>query len=93
MSRVASIGSIGIDATSQQLQTAVIAQARAFVGGFGDLAILAASCGKPVTAYHSERLPADQFERVQTAAASGWGALTLERARVKSVKPPIKAHA
>jgi hypothetical protein len=71
----------------------VIARARAFVGGFGDLAILAAFCGTPVTAYHSERLPVDQFERVQAAAPSGWGTLTLERARVKALKQAVKAHA
>jgi hypothetical protein len=92
-SRVRLLSSFGIEATTQQLQTAAMSRARAFVGGFGDLAILAAFCGKPVTAYHSERLPADQFERVQSAAASGWGAVTLERARVKALKHAIKVHA
>lgn len=93
-SRVRSIASLAGDLTALQLQTTVVARARAFVGGFGDLAILAAFCGRPVTAYHSERLPADQFDRVQAASTSaGWGALTLERARVKGLKQPVKAHA
>jgi hypothetical protein len=92
-SRVRPIASFEIEATPEQLQTAVIARARTFVGGFGDLAILAAFCGKPVTAYHSERLPVDQFDRVQAGRASGWGALTVERARVKGLKQPVKAHA
>jgi hypothetical protein len=92
-SRVRSIASLAGDLTALQLQTTVVARARAFVGGFGDLAILAAFCGRPVTAYHSERLPADQFERVQAAAPSGWGTLTLERARVKGLRQPLKAHA
>jgi len=91
--RVQSLASLGIEATVPQLQTAVVAQARAFAGGFGDLAILASFCRRPVTAYHSERLPVDQFERVQAAAASGWGAVTLERARVKGLKQPVKVHA
>jgi hypothetical protein len=91
--RVRSLASLGIEATVPQLQTAIVARARAFAGGFGDLAILAAFCGTPTTAYHSERLPVDQVDRVQAAAASGWGALTLERARVKALKQPVKAHA
>jgi hypothetical protein len=94
LSRVRSLASFGIEATVPQLQTAVIARARAFVGGFGDLAILAAFCRTPVTAYHSERLAADQLDRVQAAASSGWGSLTLERARrAKNVQLAVKAHA
>jgi hypothetical protein len=92
-SRVRSLASFGIDATVPQLQTAVIARARAFVGGFGDLAILAAFCGRPVTVYHSERLPVDQFERAQAAASAGWGTVTLERARVTGRRQAVKAHA
>jgi hypothetical protein len=93
LSRVRVLASFGIEATIQQQQAAVVARARAFAGGFGDLAILAAFCGRPVTAYHSERLPVDQFERLQAAAASEWGTVTLERARVKGLKQPIKVHA
>jgi hypothetical protein len=64
-----------------QLQMQAVAQANAFVGSYGDLAILAAFCGTPVTAYHSERLPADHPDRVQSAAAAGWGSVSVERAR------------
>jgi hypothetical protein len=77
-----------------QRQTQILTQAKAFVGSYGDLAILAAYCGTPVTAYHSERLPADHPDRVQSAAAAGWGPVTVERARrVKGVKLPAGAHA
>jgi hypothetical protein len=76
-------------------QIQAIAHARAFMGGYGDLAILAAFCGIPTTAYHSERMPADQPDRVQSASVSGkWGTLTLERARrFKGVRLPAEAHA
>jgi hypothetical protein len=47
-----------------------------------------------VTAYHSERLPADHPDRIQSAAASGWGRVTVERARrFKGLKLPAGAHA
>ena len=94
-SRVRLLSSFTVDATPLQIQTTVLAKARAFVGGCGDLAILAVFCGTPATAYHSERLPVDQFERVQTLSASGgWGALNVERARgFKGVRLPMKAHA
>jgi len=77
-----------------QLQMQAVAQANAFVGSYGDLAILAAFCGTPVTAYHSERLPADHPDRVQSAAAAGWGSVTVERARrFKGLKLPVEARA
>ena len=60
-------------------QTRALARARTFVGGFGDLSVVAAACGTPVTAYHSERVPVDQQERLETAAASGWGAVSVQR--------------
>jgi hypothetical protein len=83
----------GRDALRAQMRA--IAKARAFVGGHGDLSILAAACGTPVVAYHSERLPADHEERLQSAAASaGWGAVTVERARrFKSLRLPAASKA
>jgi hypothetical protein len=77
-----------------EIQTSAIAQARAFVGSHGDLAILASFCGTPAMTYHSERLPVDQVDRLQAAASSGWAGLTVQRAhRFKGVRLPIKAHA
>lgn len=78
-----------------ELQTRVIAEAEAFVGSHGDLAILSAFCGTPAVTYHSERLPSDRLERLQAAAASaGWAAVSVERARrFKGVRMPVKAHA
>jgi hypothetical protein len=78
-----------------QTQTRVMAHAGAFIGSHGDLAVLAASCGIPVTTYHSERLPVDQVDRLQSAAASaGWGAVTVERARrFKGVRLPVGVSA
>jgi hypothetical protein len=76
-------------------QMQALACARAFVGGYGDLAILAAFCGTPSTVYHSKRLPDEQFDRLQAAAASGgWAPVTLERARrFKGVRLPEDVHA
>ena len=79
---------------SFELQARVLAQAKAFFGGYGDLAVLAASCGVPVTAYHSEKVAEETVARVQAAAASGWGRFSLERARrFKGVKVATKEHA
>jgi len=61
------------------LQTSVLARARMFVGGFGDLTLVAAACGTPVTAYHSERVSREQEERLRGAAAGGWGAVSVQR--------------
>ena len=66
---------------SVEAQAGVLARAKAFVGGYGDLAVLASCCGTPVTAYHSERVSDETVARVQAAAGSGWGRFTLERAR------------
>jgi hypothetical protein len=75
------------------VQARVLAHARAFFGGYGDLAVLAACCGAPATAYHSERVPEETVARIQMAAASGWGRLTLERARrFKGVRTKAKEH-
>ena len=83
---------VGADVLS--LQARVLAQAEAFIGGYGDLAVLAAFAGTPAFTYHSERLPPDIVERVQAAAADGWGALTVERARrFKGVRIPAKVKA
>lgn len=88
------LGDLAADGAELQVQTRALARAQAFVGGFGDLAILAAFCGTPVTAYHSERLPADAAERLQAAAAAGWGAFRLERARrYKGLRLETKVHA
>jgi hypothetical protein len=75
-----------------QAQTQVMAHAKAFIGSHGDLAVLAASCGIPTTTYHSERLPVDQMERLQSAASAGWGAVTVERARrFKGLRMALRA--
>ena len=86
---------VRIDALPVEEQTQALSSAQAFVGGYGDLAVLAAFCGTPATAYHSERLPADHAERLQAAAASGgWGHVTLERSRrFKSAQRPAGVHA
>jgi hypothetical protein len=85
---------LAVDDTELEVQTRALARAQAFLGGFGDLAILAAFCGTPVTAYHSERLPADAAQRLQAAAAAGWGAFRLERARrYKGLRLETKVHA
>ncbi len=67
----------------------------AFVGAYGDMAILAAFCGTPAITYHSERLPAGQIERLEAAAATaGWGTVTTERAkRFKRLRLPVKVRA
>ena len=82
-------------ADRHQVQTRTLAQARAFVGSHGDLAILAAFCGTPVRSYHSERLPGDQLDRLQAASQSGgWGTVAVERARrFKGVRLPVRAQA
>ena len=66
----------------REAQTQALANAAAFVGGYGDLAVLAAFCGTSVLAYHDEKMPPDHAERLAAFAASaGWGPVTLERAR------------
>ena len=76
------------------MQTRTLARAAAFVGGYGDLAVLAAFCGTTVLAYHDERMPPDHLERLNAATASaGWGAVTLERARrFKELHLPVTLH-
>ena len=75
-------------------QVSAIAHAKAFIGAYGDLAILASYCGTRVTAYHSERLLVDHPDRLQGAAAAGWAPVKVERARrFKGVKLPVPAHA
>ena len=75
----------------RQLQTAVLAQAKGYIGPYGDLAVLAAFCGTAVTAYHSERIADEQVERLQQAAGSaGWGEVVLQRStRFKKVRFPV----
>jgi len=76
------------------VQADVLAHASAFVGCHGDLAVLASFCGTPVFAYHSERLPVDQAERLEFVAThAGWGPVSLRRAhRFKGVHLPTKAR-
>jgi hypothetical protein len=76
-------------------QTQAIASAAAFVGGYGDLAVLAAFCGTPVLAYHDEKMPSDHAERLAAFAASAeWGPVTLERARrFKELHLPVTLQA
>jgi len=71
------------EAMTPAAQAAVIARARSFVSGFGDMTIMAAFCGVQATAYYSDRLPVDQPERLTQAEKSGWGNVALLRARVK----------
>jgi hypothetical protein len=89
--RVRRLQDVAAGADTAYAQTRVVTHARAFVGSYGDLAVLAASCGIPVRTYHSERLPVDQLDRLQLASASaGWGAVTVERARrFKGVRLPV----
>ena len=41
-------------ATNLEIQTAVVAHARAFIGTYGGFAYLAPLCGVPATVFHSE---------------------------------------
>ena len=76
------------------IQTAALARARAFVGGHGGAAVVAAFCGTPALTYHSDRIPADQMERLEAAVQAGWGRVTLQRThRFKGVHLPREAHA
>jgi len=86
---------VRLDGLPLTRQMEVLARARAFVGGFGDLAILAAFCGTPATVYHSKRLPDDLLDRLHAAATAGrWAPVTIERARrFKGVRLPETAHA
>jgi hypothetical protein len=86
---------VNVDGLSRTEQTRVLAAARAFVGPYGDLAVLSAFCRTPATAYHSDKLPADHLDRLQAAAASaGWAAVTVERSRrFKRLRLPVKVHA
>jgi hypothetical protein len=90
-SRVHRLDALTTPANASQIQTRVLAQAEAFVGSHGDLAILAAFSGTPAVTYHSERLPADHLDRLQVASASaGWGTLTAQSARrFKRVRVPV----
>jgi hypothetical protein len=65
----------------RETQTRVLGRASAFVGSYGDLAVLAAFCGVAVVAYHDERMPPDHLDRLAAAASAGWGPVSLERAR------------
>ena len=69
-----------------------LARADAFVGAYGETAILAASCGTPATVYHSERLPLNQLERLQAVSASaGWGTVSAHSVRrFKAVQLPTR---
>jgi hypothetical protein len=78
-----------------ELQARVLARASAFFGGYGDLSMLAACCGVPAVAYHTDRLPEDGVDRLQAAATAGeWAAVTIQRARrFKGIRFPAEAKA
>lgn len=85
---------VHVDGLPTPRQMEVLAGARALVGGYGDLTILAACCGTPATVYHSKKIPLDHVERLGVAASGGWGRVTFERAhRFKRVRLPERAHA
>jgi hypothetical protein len=77
------------------LQARVLFRASAFIGGYGDVGVLAAFCGVPTVMYHSARIPEDAAERLQEAVASGgWGTVSIQRARrFKGVRLPAEARA
>lgn len=81
--RLRTLASLAPDgASALHVQTAALAKAQAFVGGYGDLAVLAAFCRAPVHAYHSEKLPPDHPDRLLDAAArGGWGSVSVQRAQ------------
>ncbi len=93
--RAHSLASVATETLPLRFQTMVLAQAQAFIGSYGHLALIAAFCGTPGTAYHSVRLPAEQVDRLQsTSASGGWAELSIKRARrSKGVRIPMKVHA
>ena len=77
--RVRWIAPLATDQNYVDRQTRCIAQARAFVGGFGDLAVLAAFCGVPAYTFHSEGLPPGLLDLIGVAGArGGWGRVSAE---------------
>ena len=78
--------------TDASLQTEAVARARAFVGSHGGLAVVAAFCGTPALTYHSDRVPVDQIERLEAAAAhAGWGHVTVQRTASVQAGSPAAA--
>jgi hypothetical protein len=68
---------VNIDGLPLTEREDTLARADAFLGAYGDNAILAASCGTSATVYHSARLPPDQPEHLEAASrAAGWGTVT-----------------
>ena len=60
-------------------QTQVMAGAKAFVGGYGDLALLASFCGIPAFGFRSEPIPEDQMELVRSLSDDDvWGRVALQ---------------
>lgn len=51
---LSSLGASMTPATNLEIQTAVVAHARAFIGTYGGFAYLAPLCGVPATVFHSE---------------------------------------
>jgi hypothetical protein len=67
----------GLESLAQQAEA--LASCTAFVGPFGDLAILAAASGCAVRAFHSEGIPAEQETLVRTISEEGvWGSIALQ---------------
>jgi hypothetical protein len=80
----------GLDLSAQLTAS----RAAAFVGPYGDLAVLAASCGVPVTAFHSAPLPVEQTNLLRLLGASGvWGPTTIRRIEEPKGSPPQPAGA
>ena len=80
---------------SLERQTRAIARARAFVGGFGDFAVLAAFCGVPALTFHSEDLPPEPLGVLRAASErSGWSLPSIERVeRFERLRLPARMTA
>jgi hypothetical protein len=77
--RMRSIASFANEGNYLDLQMNVIAGARAFVGGFGDLAVLAAFCHVPAYTFHSDDIPAELLNLIRSVSTrSGWSMPTTE---------------
>ena len=70
-----SVAAIAEQQNYLEVQTEVIARARAFVGGFGDLAMVAHACGVPAYTFYSEEVPPEVLALTRVAAeTAGWTA-------------------
>ena len=77
--RVRWIAPLATDRNYLDMQTRGIAHAKAFVGGFGELAVLAAFCRVPAYAFHSEAVPSETLDLIRVAGArGGWSHVSAE---------------